>query len=162
MAGYVDESLPLLEDEKGSNLDLTNVVFVSDSTSAYKSREAKHRWTYTRDNHTVNYDFERMSQSQWNSFCKNIGRFHNGFFYDYMGKSHYSINYHTQEGIISGYMFSDCTSLKHIALPQNIIEIKEAAFSNCCCLQDIQLPPCVKSVGNAAFINCSSLYSVTY
>lgn len=57
-------------------------------------------------------------------------------------------------------LFSYCTSLKKVKLPQNIDEIPETCFSHCESLESIEIPNGVTSIGGAAFEACTSLKSV--
>ncbi|MBQ8689403.1 MAG: leucine-rich repeat domain-containing protein [Clostridia bacterium] len=57
--------------------------------------------------------------------------------------------------------FANCTSLKHIELPEGISYIPAFAFSGCTSLQEIMIPEGVTEIQKYAFSYCSSLTSVT-
>lgn len=52
------------------------------------------------------------------------------------------------------------TSIKKIALPNNVIHISTFAFSDCASLSDVVLPFKLKHIGTACFKNCTSLNSI--
>lgn len=56
-------------------------------------------------------------------------------------------------------MFSDCTSLKTIKLPNACIEIGTGAFSGCTNLTSIENTSQITKLGGGAFLNCPSLKS---
>ena len=56
-------------------------------------------------------------------------------------------------------MFSGCSSLKTIELPQSLTEIGESAF-NRSGIEAINIPAGVLSIGDRAFANCWDLKSV--
>lgn len=52
----------------------------------------------------------------------------------------------------SGYgVFSDCSSLKSVVLPEGLLTIGHSAFSNCSSLTSVNLPTSVKNVETSAF-----------
>ena len=64
-------------------------------------------------------------------------------------------------GIISTGMFSGCTSLETIKLPDNIREIENYAFANCKSLCSFTVPKDVTQISEGTFLNCESLSSIT-
>ncbi len=62
--------------------------------------------------------------------------------------------------ILDNGVFSSCTELTHVILPNSIREIREDAFLYCTNLKEIILPTSLTSIGIAAFLNCTSLTSV--
>ena len=62
---------------------------------------------------------------------------------------------------IASLVFSGCSSLTRIILPNGIINIDDFAFSGCSSLMDITIPDSVESIGVQAFDSCSSLTSIT-
>lgn len=60
---------------------------------------------------------------------------------------------------IMNYCFSNCTSMKYIALPSAITLIGAYAFNGCANLESINIPN-VTTLGGRAFYNCYSLKSI--
>lgn len=58
---------------------------------------------------------------------------------------------------ISIGMFYKCTSLKEIAIPENIKTICTFAFSGCSALSRISLPDSLEKISTSAFENCTNL-----
>ena len=58
-------------------------------------------------------------------------------------------------------LFSGCTSLTSVTIPDSVTSIGIYAFSNCTSLTSVTIPDSVTSIGSYAFFNCSSLTSVT-
>lgn len=165
MAGYDDETGSLTEPVYGSlmSLDLSQATFVTDSLTSYYSRLADNTWTWTSsDGSVAKYDMKNLTGSQWASFCDRIGVYQTGYHYNRDADGRCWENYSTAEGMISGYMFYGCTSLRHIDLPASVSEIRPVAFQNCCCLNNVSLSSGIRKVGDYAFFNCSSLDRVEY
>ena len=57
--------------------------------------------------------------------------------------------------------FSGCLSLREIALPPNLTEIRNHAFHGCTSLSKITLPPNITKIGGSAFSRCTSLSEIT-
>lgn len=57
-------------------------------------------------------------------------------------------------------VFSNCTSLTDITLPDSLNKIADSAFSGCTSLTSIIIPDSVSSIGNKAFSKCTSLKNV--
>lgn len=66
------------------------------------------------------------------------------------------------EGVvkISAHSFSNCRSLRHVALPFTLKEIGNIAFCGCCALEEIVLPNSLKVIGDRAFAGCSALKEI--
>lgn len=62
---------------------------------------------------------------------------------------------------LPSFMFSGCSNLKHIKLPNNLTSIGKLAFSSCHSLENLNLPKSVKTIEDKAFYNCNSLKSIT-
>ena len=58
-------------------------------------------------------------------------------------------------------MFSGCTKLKSVTIPDSVTSIKWAEFYNCASLTSVTIPDSVTSIGEEAFSNCTKLKSVT-
>ena len=58
-------------------------------------------------------------------------------------------------------VFSYCSSLTEIIIPDSVTSIGNSAFSNCSNLTSIIIPDSVTSIGSSAFSSCSSLTSIT-
>ena len=61
---------------------------------------------------------------------------------------------------IYGVVFSGCSKLTSVIIPNNVISIGERAFENCSSLTSVTIGNGVTSIGDDAFENCSSLTSV--
>lgn len=64
---------------------------------------------------------------------------------------------YTRDDEIGKYMFSNCTSLEKITLPEHLKVIGIQAFANCSSLQWIEIPATVKSIDSQAFYSCTSM-----
>ena len=62
--------------------------------------------------------------------------------------------------VICDEVFSDCTSLTSIHLPESLTSIGNEAFWRCESLTSIHLPESLTSIGNEAFWGCESLTSI--
>ena len=67
----------------------------------------------------------------------------------------YTVEYSVD--IIGSKAFSDCSCLKMIIIPNNLISIGDYAFKNCFSLSNISLPSTLTRIGDGAFWRCSSL-----
>lgn len=65
-------------------------------------------------------------------------------------------------GAIEGGTFADCTSLREIAVPENVTEIGMWAFRNCFSLQKVVFSPEIQRirVQDGAFYGCTSLKEI--
>ncbi len=63
--------------------------------------------------------------------------------------------------VISDAVFSGCSSLREIALPEELLAIGFEAFKGCSEITEINIPSGVKSIGDSAFLQCSKLSEVT-
>lgn len=61
---------------------------------------------------------------------------------------------------IGGNAFSGCSSLSSILLPDSITEISNNAFSGCSSLTHIDIPDSVKEFGDWIFTSCSNLQTI--
>lgn len=146
------------------HLDLANAFIVADSIP-YLVYPAVKTWTYTmtRNNRkqTFSYDFKKMNETQWKSFCEHIGAQQQGVFYTRYEDNTYWAHYQCQDSIVGERMFIDCTSLQSLVLPNSITRIENYAFSNCALLQQIQIPKGVEQIVKTPFFGCSSLEQIT-
>lgn len=62
--------------------------------------------------------------------------------------------------IIGNYVFSGCTGLTSVTIPDSVTSIGSNAFSDCTGLTSVTIPGSVTSVGAAAFRACNRLGSV--
>ena len=58
-------------------------------------------------------------------------------------------------------LFSNCSNLKSVAIPQWVTSIGDMAFSHCSALTEITIPEYVTSIGDEAFMGCTGLTSIT-
>ena len=58
-------------------------------------------------------------------------------------------------------MFSGCTGLKKVTIPDDVEEISVEVFLNCASLSDVTIPDSVIFIGSRAFYGCRSLPPVT-
>ena len=61
----------------------------------------------------------------------------------------------------SGYVFDSCMDLKHVVLPEGVLNIGNYIFNMCKNLDAIRLPSTLVSLGDGAFHECVSLRSLT-
>ena len=81
-----------------------------------------------------------------------------GTTYSVAAIDHYAFCYYLNGGDV---VYSPCTTLTSVTIPNSVIEIGEEAFSGCTNLTSVNIGNSVTSIGNYAFFNCSSLTSVT-
>ena len=58
---------------------------------------------------------------------------------------------------INSSLFSGCTALKSVGLPEGLLTIGSSAFSNCKSLTELELPASVVTVSAGAFTGCAAL-----
>ena len=63
---------------------------------------------------------------------------------------------------IGNSVFSNCTNLTSITIPNSVTSIGEWAFSYCSNLTSVTIPNSVTSIGINAFNYCTSLASITF
>lgn len=63
-------------------------------------------------------------------------------------------------GMVESNIFSSCTKLSAVTLPQNARTIKRGAFYECSSLQSITLPSSVTEIGYECFWGCSRLTNI--
>lgn len=68
----------------------------------------------------------------------------------------------TKITILSNYIFSDCSSLSKVELPDVLLGMENSAFSYCISLEEINFPDSFTVIGNAVFYGCSSLKNVKF
>ena len=61
---------------------------------------------------------------------------------------------------IGNSVFSDCSSLQSVTIPNSVTSIWDNAFRGCSNLMSITIPNSVKHIGNSVFRACTSLQSV--
>lgn len=67
-------------------------------------------------------------------------------------------NAHNEKGFYQFQMlFSGCTGLKQVSLPENMIEISMGMFMECSALEQLYIPESVISIDALAFYNCTGL-----
>ena len=69
--------------------------------------------------------------------------------------------YHTENNVISDYMFYLCSKLTSITIPNSVTSIEREAFRDCTGLTNVTIGNSVTSIGNYAFYNCTGLTSIT-
>ena len=67
----------------------------------------------------------------------------------------------TPPHIIESKVFTDCSSLTSITIPNSVTTIDNFAFRGCSSLTSITIPNSVTSIGEEAFNECSNLASIT-
>ena len=67
-----------------------------------------------------------------------------------------------QEGQLGGHIFQQCSSLQYVSLDKcTIPKISDSMFSNCTALETIIIPNCATEIYDWSFYSCSSLQNVT-
>ena|GEM_PF-6643697 len=56
-----------------------------------------------------------------------------------------------------GYVFDNCTGLKHITFPYGVKQIGNYIFNMCTALESIHLPNSLETIGDGAFHQCSKM-----
>lgn len=62
---------------------------------------------------------------------------------------------------LNAHVFSGCTALTSITIPEGFTSIGESAFNNCWELEEVNLPSTLTSIGLYAFQDCHELESIT-
>ena len=62
---------------------------------------------------------------------------------------------------IDGWIFSQCTSLSSVTIPDSVTSIGKGVFQECTSLSSVTIPNSVTCIGDCAFSQCTSLSSVT-
>ena len=83
--------------------------------------------------------------------------------YSYKGTMAANTKIDIKEGTkgITGYTFSNCSSLISITIPNSVKNIGSYAFRGCSGLTSVTIGNSVTSIGNSAFSGCSGLTSIT-
>ena len=147
-------------------LDLENTIIGKDN-NPYLVRKATGMWTrtsYTENSYgsrsdydSRTYNFETMDEKTWKSFKMNIGSKQQDLFYTRTDDNKYYVHYKSQKNTIGRLMFSGCSSLESVVLPQKIEKIADYSFAGCISLQEITIPRKVSEIGEIPFDGCSSL-----
>lgn len=58
---------------------------------------------------------------------------------------------------IPANVFKNCTSLKHVIIPESVYKIENSAFANCTNLSVVSIPESVAQIDETAFENCNNL-----
>lgn len=66
----------------------------------------------------------------------------------------------SKRDVLSSSMFSNCSHLRSIVLPDRLRAIDRGAFRNCYNLEDVMLPSTLDELGEEAFANCSQLINI--
>lgn len=68
------------------------------------------------------------------------------------------------EGVkeISKELFSGCTNLKKISLPDSLLKIEESAFKDCTALTEVTIPKNVATISQEAFSACTKLKKLIF
>ncbi len=170
MAGAVDELS--FDSWRGGSLrvlDISQARIVNDDTP-YITRKAtgtRSRTTYKMnefgekfDIKTHTYNFETMTETEWNLFRNNVGVKFEDVFYTRTDDNRYWANYICNKDVIGAYMFADCSSLHSIILPETIKKIDSYAFMRCASIQKIRLPECITETGKTPFMSCTSMETI--
>ncbi len=64
--------------------------------------------------------------------------------------------------VLGKSLFENNTSVKKVALPENLAEIEDDAFYGASALESISIPKSVAKVGNSVFSECASLKNVVF
>ena len=71
-----------------------------------------------------------------------------------------SLTFENGSTLMDGWSFQGFTSLRNVALPEDIPSIRDSAFRGCSSLSSVIIPNSVTTIGAYAFERCSSLASV--
>lgn len=77
------------------------------------------------------------------------------------GESYIYYSNFTENDVIGNSMFDYCENLKHLSLPDNIIEIGSGAFYHCSSLEGLILPETLTAIYSNAFFYAESIQSIT-
>ena len=83
--------------------------------------------------------------------------------YKYVGTMPANTNIVINQGTVTlgPSLFSYCSGLKSVTIPESVTNIGERAFESCSGLTSVNVPSSVTEIGDFAFIRCSGLTSVT-
>jgi hypothetical protein len=102
------------------------------------------KWELSSDGLLILSRTEEMHDTEWSSFD------------DYKGMIKKVIINSGVTNIVNN-LFSDCTNLTSVEIPNSVTSIGENAFYECISLTSIVIPDGLKTIGYAAFFNCISL-----
>ena len=150
-------------------LDLSKAKIMKDK-EPYLITKATGKWWRTQttgeltsamDIHTYtqikSFDFDNMDEKTWKSFKAYIGSKQDGIFYTRTEDNKYWANYNCQANTIGILMFSNCSSLNEIILPENTKRIDHGAFTGCQSIEVLKIPVKTKELGETPFDYCTSL-----
>jgi len=63
--------------------------------------------------------------------------------------------------VIGARVFTTCSALTSVVIPDTVTSIGESAFQNCTALRSIKIPDSVTYIGKSVFQNCGSLESIS-
>ena len=108
--------------------------------------------------------FDNCSTSLYSEyeFGKYVGSKDNPYFIlvENTNKNMSTYTIHEDTKIIGGRVFSDCSRLYSITIPDSVTSISDGAFYSCDSLTSVVIPDSVTSIGDAAFYWCHNLASV--
>ena len=76
------------------------------------------------------------------------------------GPSYYSY-YRTEHDVIGKSMFTSCSNLRSVVLPERTRRIDDDAFRYCSHLEEVRMPRDVRNIGDHAFGSCYALYRIS-
>ena len=155
------------------HLNLADATIISDKTP-YLIQPARGTWTLSeswqdvimelgRPHHIMNrhksssYNMSNVGKDNWRKFKRDIGSKHEGYYYTLENDTLCLANYHCTKGVIGKEMFSLCSSLQSLKLPNSLKKIDDGAFLGATSLQVLRVPERVKSIGEHPFSYCTSL-----
>ncbi|HJD76296.1 MAG TPA: C10 family peptidase [Bacteroides reticulotermitis] len=150
-------------------LDLSKAEIMSDTLHPYTTLNARTvKRTHTMRSKTSGqapqtFRFETMTDKEWEQLCQLKGdRDYKNHSWKYVkeGDNYYVQYFMTDNKTVSPYLFSDCTNLAKLILPEQTQSIQQMAFNNCSCLQEIELPAKTTDVHPNAWRGCLSLKAV--
>jgi hypothetical protein len=71
------------------------------------------------------------------------------------------VNISYQVEHIENSLFSGCSSLFSVTIPNSVKQIEASAFSGCVSLPSVTIPNSVHTVGDSAFASCNNLQNIT-
>ena len=69
---------------------------------------------------------------------------------------------HEDTKVIGPYVFSNCSRLSSIVIPDNVIGISDSAFANCSGISSLVIGSSVRNIGFEAFVACSNIKDIYY
>lgn len=134
MAGATDDDPMSWQGGALTELDMAEASIVSDQ-NPFLTERGNGKWTQMKqvgeEQTTKVYQLDKMDDDTWNDFVESTKDSKIGVTYTRDEKQQCWAHYYCQADTIGINMFSNCSSLKEVILPNNVKKVDGNAFLNC-------------------------------